>query len=94
MVTIKQRIKLLVHVKISVVISVQFQETPISDIANFAISAANILPIQYISTPLVSTYITGEQEPGRPEESFDPISINKWLCRAAYESQYMNMINN
>ena len=49
MVTIKQYyIKLLIHVKILVDISVQFQKIPISDIANFTISAADILPIQYM----------------------------------------------
>ena len=54
MVTIKQCIKLLVHVKISVDISMQFQKISISDIANVAISAAaDILLIQYIGTPLV-----------------------------------------
>ena len=54
MVTIKHCIKLLVHVKISVDISVQFQKMPISDIANFAIS--DILPIRYIGKPLVLRY--------------------------------------
>ena len=55
MVKIKHCIKLLVHVKISVDISVHFQKIPISDIANFAISAANILLIRYIGTPLTLT---------------------------------------
>ena len=40
-------------VQISVEISVQFQKTPIVDIENLAISAANILLIQYIGTPLL-----------------------------------------
>ena len=42
--------------KISVEILVQFQKIPIANIEKFAISAANILPIQYIGTPLM--YIT------------------------------------
>ena len=42
---IKHFIKLLVHVKILVDISVQFQKIPIFDIANFTISAADILLI-------------------------------------------------
>ena len=41
------------HVQISVDISVQFQKNAIADIANFAISAANILQIRYIGTPLI-----------------------------------------
>ena len=48
MVTIKQcikRINPLVFVQILVEISVQFQKIPIADIENFAISAADILPI-------------------------------------------------
>ena len=35
---------------------VQFQKIPINDIENFAISAADIVPIQYISTPLLASY--------------------------------------
>ena len=51
--TIKHCIKLLMHVKISVDISVQLQKISISNIANFVISTANILPIRYIGTPLI-----------------------------------------
>ena len=43
--------------KISVEILVQFQKIPITDIENFAISAADILPIQYIGTPLLAIVI-------------------------------------
>ena len=53
----KHCIKLLVHVKISVGISVQFQKIPISDITNFVISAADILPIRNICTPLIMLQI-------------------------------------
>ena len=41
--------------QISVEILVQFQKIPIADIENFAISAADILPIRYIGTPLIGT---------------------------------------
>ena len=43
--------------KISVEISVQFQKIPIADIENFAISAADILPIRYTYRYTSSTYI-------------------------------------
>ena len=59
MVTIKHCIKLLVHIKILLDISVQFQKIPISDIANFTISVADILLIQYIGTPLEITQLQG-----------------------------------
>ena len=66
MVAIKQCIQLLVHVKISVDISVQFQKIPISDIANFTISAANILAIRYISQYLLLTAVAATiQKPGQ-----------------------------
>ena len=52
MVTTKQKINPLVLVQISVEILVQFQKIPIADIEKFAVSAADILPIRYISTPL------------------------------------------
>ena len=55
MVTTKQRFKRinqLASAGISVEISVEFQKIPIPDIENFAISAADILPIRYIGTPL------------------------------------------
>ena len=48
-----KRINPLVLVQISVEISVQFQKIPIADIENFAISAADILLIRYIGTPLL-----------------------------------------
>ena len=40
-------------VQISVEISVQFQKIPIANIENFAILAADSLPIRYIGTPLI-----------------------------------------
>ena len=48
MVTIKQYIKLLVHLKYICTIS----KNTDADIANFAISATNILLIRYIGAPL------------------------------------------
>ena len=36
-------------------ISIQFQKILIFDIENFAISAADILPIRYIGTPLMDS---------------------------------------
>ena len=57
MVTTKQCIKRINQlVLVSVEISVQFQKIPIADIENFAISAADILPIRYIGTSLTITY--------------------------------------
>ena len=59
MVTTKQRFKRinqLASAWISVEISVQFQKIPIPDIENFPISAADILPIRYIGTPLLKVY--------------------------------------
>ena len=40
-------------VQISIEMLVQFQKIQIADIENFAISAADTLPIRYISTPLL-----------------------------------------
>ena len=63
MVTTKQcikRINQLVLCKISIEISVQFQKIPIADIEKFAISAADILLIRYIGTPLLlCSYVSG-----------------------------------